>query len=189
MTPVFDFSTFPILTTERLHLRQLTHADAEAINHIFSDPQVIEFMSEPPLHSTEKAIELIDWMNGWYEKQAAARWGITLKGDDRVIGTIGFHKWNRDNRYADLGYDLLPAHWGHGYATEAARAVVGWCFANLDLHRMQADCTDGNLRSERTMLKLGFRPEGLWREQCWEHGRFVDIKQFRLLRREFEASR
>ena len=150
MSTLFDFATFPILTTERLVLRQLSHADADAINHIFSDPQVIEFMSEPPLNSTEKAIELIDWMNGWYDKQAAARWGITLKGDDHVIGTCGFHKWNREHRYADLGYDLLPAYWGRGYGPEAARAVVAWCFDNLDLHRIQADCTDGNQRSERT---------------------------------------
>ena len=189
MTELFDFSTFPTLTTDRLVLRQLTHADADVINALFSDPQVIEVMSEPPLNSTEKAIELIDWLNGHFAKQNAARWGITLKDDGRLMGTCGFHKWNRENRHADLGYDLLPAYWGRGYGPEAARAVVAWSFANLNLHRMQADCTDGNLRSERTLLKLGFKPEGLWREQCWEHERFVDIKQFGLLRREWEASR
>lgn len=187
MSDVFDFSTFPILSTERLVLRQLTHADASAINALFSDPLVLEFMNEPPLNSDENAMALIDWMNGHFANKAAARWGITRKGTDQVIGTCGFHHWDSSNRHADLGYDLMPAYWGHGYGPEAAHAVVAWCFEHLNLHRMQADCTDGNRRSERTLLRLGFQPEGLWREQCWEHGRFVDIKQFGLLRREFEA--
>lgn len=182
MSDIFDFATFPVITTERLRLRQLTHADAPAIKALFSDAQVLEFLVEPP-------VELIDWLNGHYKNQVAARWGITLDGDDRVIGTVGFHRWDRQNRHADLGYDLMPAYWGRGYATEAARAVVDWCFERLNLHRMQADCTLGNVRSERTILKLGFLQEGVWREQYWEHGRFVDIQQFGLLRREWEAGR
>lgn len=188
MTPLFDFSTFPVLQTERLSLRQLTHADAPVINRLFSDPQVIEFMSEPPLETDEKAIALIDWLNGHFINQVAARWGITVQGEDSVIGTIGFHHWDREHRHADLGYDLLPEYWGRGYATEAACAVVGWCFDKLDLNRMQADCTVGNERSERVMRKLGFQYEGTWREQYWEHERFVDIKQFGLLRREWIAA-
>ena len=41
--------------------------------------------------------------------------------------------------------------------------------------------------SERVLLKCGFKLEGIWRESCWEHERFVDIKQFGLLRREFSG--
>lgn len=93
--------------------------------------------------------------------------------------------WDRQNRHADIGYHLLPSHWGKGYATEAARAMIRWCFANRDLNRVEADCTDGHTASERVLLKCGFKVEGLWRERCWEHRRFVDIKQFGLLRHEF----
>lgn len=189
MSSLFDFSVFPVLTTERLVLRRLRHDDAPAINALFSHPQVLEYLDEEPLETDDRAIAMIDWMQSMYEKQVAVRWGITLKGQDRVIGTVGFHYWQKKDRHADLGYDLHPDYWGKGYATEAARAVVDWCFVNLNLHRMQADCTLGNDRSERTILKLGFQPEGVWREKIWEHGRFVDIKQFGLLRREWEAGR
>ncbi len=99
----------------------------------------------------------------------------------------GAASWDRDNRHIEIGYHILPSLWGQGYATEAAQAIIGWCFENLDLHRIQGDCTDGNIGSERVMLKCGFKAEGVWRESCWEHGRFVDIKQFGLLRREFEG--
>jgi ribosomal-protein-alanine N-acetyltransferase len=185
MAEIFDFSTFPILTAERLRLRQLAHDDAEAIMALFSSPEVLRFLNQPPTDTPEKAIELIDWLNGLYQKHEGVTWAITLKTDDQVIGSCGCVAWDRENRHVDIGYHVLPLHWGHGYATEAARAVVRWCFDHLDVHRIQADCTDGNIASERVLLKCGFKVEGLWRESCWEHGRFVDIKQFGLLRREF----
>ena len=187
MTSIYDFSTFPTLTTERLVMRRLRREDAPDINALFSDPRVLEFLDEPPLQTDEKAVGMIDWMDEMYAKRVAIRWAITLKGQERVIGTVGFHYWSPKDRRAALGYDLYPDYWGKGYATEAARAVIDWCFNNLNLHRLQADCTLGNDRSERTILRLGFHLEGIWREKVWEHERFVDLKQFGLLRREWEA--
>ncbi len=187
MDNVFDFTTFPILTTQRLRLRQLTHADAEAMMAIFGSPEVLRFLNHEPVDTREKAIEMIDWLNDQYQNHNGVNWGLTLHNDDRLIGQCGCHAWDRDNRRVDIGYHLMPLHWGRGYATEATRAIVGWCFDRLDVHRVQGDCTDGNIASERVMLKCGFRHEGVWRESCWEHGRFVDIKQFGLLRREFRV--
>jgi len=187
MNAIFDFSNFPILTTERLRLRQLTHDDAEAMMAIFSSPEVLRFLSEPPVDTREKAIGMIDWFNGLFQNQDVVNWGTTLRGDDHLIGMCGTYAWDRSDRHVDIGYHLLPAHWGKGYATEAAHAIIRWSFDNYDVHRIQADCTDGNLASEHVLLKCGFKVEGIWRERCWEHGRFVDIKQFGLLRREYNG--
>jgi RimJ/RimL family protein N-acetyltransferase len=184
----FDFSAFPILTTERLRLRQLTLDDAESMIQIFGTPEMLRFLKQPPVDTREKAIELINWLNGHYERQESVDWGITLHGGDRLIGMCGTYEWNRSDRHVDIGYHILPAYWGQGYATEAARAVIRWCFDSLDVHRVQADCTDGNIASERVMLKCGFKVEGVWRESCWEHGRFVNIKQMGLLRNEFVST-
>jgi len=185
MKAVFDFTTFPILTTERLRLRQLTHDDADAMIVLFGSPEVLRFLNQPPVDTHDKAIGLIDWLNSHFEKQEAVTWAITLHDDDRLIGTCGNYAWDRSNRRVDIGYHVVPSHWGHGYAAEATHAILRWCFDHLDVHRIQADCTDGNLASERVLLKCGFTVEGIWRESCWEHGRFVSIKQFGLLRREY----
>lgn len=187
MQTPFDFSTFPILTTERLRLRQITHEDAEGMMAIFGDPAVLRYLNHEPKDTPEKAIGLIDWLADNYRKQEGIDWGITLHGADRLVGMCGAYQWDRSNRRIDIGYHIVPAHWGRGYATEAARAITGWCFEHLGVHRVQADCTDGNIGSERVLLKCGFTVEGIWRESCWEHGRFVDIKQFGLLRREFDS--
>lgn len=182
---IFDFSTFPILTTERLRLRSLIHADAEGMMAIFGSPEVLRFLDSPPVDTRDKAIGLIDWLIDGFNRGDFVSWAITLHSDDYLIGQCGTYAWDRDNRHVDIGYHVVPPHWGKGYATEATRAIVGWCFEHLDVHRIQADCTDGNLASERVLLKCGFQVEGLWRESCWEHGRFVNIKQFGLLRREW----
>jgi ribosomal-protein-alanine N-acetyltransferase len=182
---MFDFSAFPILTTERLRLRQITHADADSMIAIFGSPEMMRYLSQPPTETHEQAVGLIDWFAGNYEQQIGIDWAITH--DEQMIGMCGLYGWDRENRHVDLGYHVIPSYWGQGYATEAAKAIIGWGFYLLDVHRIQADCTDGNIGSERVMLKCGFKYEGLWRESCWEHGRFVDIKQFGLLRREFEG--
>jgi [ribosomal protein S5]-alanine N-acetyltransferase len=189
MDTLFDFATFPTLETKRLHLRQITRADAQAFIALYSDPEVLRYIIvEPPCTTVEQALEMISWMNGHFESRNAVRWGITERdGDDTLIGTCGFHYYAPEHRRVDVGYDLQKAYWGKGYVTEAAGAVVRWCFENLNLHRIQADCTAGNIGSERVLEKLGFTYEGLWRERDFENGHFVDIKQFGLLRREYKG--
>ena len=187
MKAIFDFSSLPTIDTERLHLRQIRHEDADAMMAIYSGEEMMRFLAQPPTDTREKAIGLIDWFADNFQNQIGIDWGITLKDETELIGMGGAYGWNRTDRKIDLGYHILTPYWGKGYATEAARAIIGWCFENLDLHRIQADCTDGNIASEKVMLKCGFKVEGIWRESCWEHGRFVDIKQMGLLRREFDG--
>ncbi|MBZ0302382.1 MAG: GNAT family N-acetyltransferase [Anaerolineae bacterium] len=187
MTEIYDFSSFPILRTERLTLRQLTSQDAEALLAIFDPEEARRFSTRPPLETREAAIKMINWFNDLTHHRQAIQWGITLHENERVlIGTCGWYSWAQSDRRVDIGYHIVPSQWGQGYATEATRAMLRWCFENLDLHRIQADCTAGHDASERVLLKCGFTVEGVWRESCWEHERFVDIKQFGLLRREFD---
>jgi ribosomal-protein-alanine N-acetyltransferase len=188
MSTSFDFSHFPILETERLRLRQITHDDAQALVDMFTKPEMVRYViEEANITTLPAATGFIDWLNSDAEgPNGMCWWGITLKGgDDRLIGTCGFHLWEKDHRRVDIGYNMDVPYWGQGYTTEAAHAVVRWCFENLDLHRVQADCTEGNIGSERVLEKVGFTLEGIWRENTFEHGRFVNIKQYGLLRREY----
>jgi ribosomal-protein-alanine N-acetyltransferase len=186
MGKVFDFSYFPVLETERLRLRQLTHDDAEAIMAIFGNAEVGRYLIvDPPCDTLQVARDMIDWMQSWFGEHTGLRWGITLRGSDKVIGTCGFHMLSREHRRCDIGYDLNFEYWRQGYITEATHKMARWCFNNLDLHRIQADCTAGNIGSERVLEKVGFTHEGTWRENIFEHGQFVNIKQYGLLRREY----
>lgn len=185
MDKTFDFSYFPVLETERCRLRQITRDDAPAILAIFSDPEVMRHLDDdPPCNTLEQAASIIDWMHSWFQEKSGLRWGITLHGDNLVIGTCGFHLLSHKHHRTDIGYDLASAYWGKGYITEVTRAMVRWCFENLNLHRIQADCNEDNFGSARVLEKAGFTFEGLWRENIFEKGRFVSLKQYGLLRRE-----
>lgn len=185
----FDFTAFPVLTTSRLRLRQMTHDDADGIIRLFGHPEMMRFLNAPLVTHREQAIGMIDWFAGNYREQIAIDWAVTRADTGEMIGMCGVHKWNPECRSIELGYNIAIPYWGQGYATEAAHGILQWAFDALDLHRIQANCTDGNLASERVLLKLGFKVEGLFRESCWEHGRFVDIKYFGLLRREYVPPR
>ncbi len=183
---MFDYEYFPVLETERCRLRHIEDRDADQILALYGSEEVMRYLIlEPPCDSRERALEEIRFFHRMFDERKGVRWAITLRDDDRLIGTVGFHFWLKEHHRCDLGYDLIPAYWGRGYVTEVSRAVIGWCFTNLELHRVQADCTSGNIASERVLEKLGFTLEGEFRESIFEHGRFVNIKQYGLLRREF----
>src|SRR5262249_20586191 len=105
--------------------------------------------------------------------------------DGQFIGWCALTRWNPDYRSAALGYCLAEAAWGHGYATEGARAVLRWGFDTPDLHPGQAETDTRNLASARVLEKLGFVREGTLREDCVVDGEVSDSWVFGLLRRDW----
>jgi RimJ/RimL family protein N-acetyltransferase len=83
--------------------------------------------------------------------------------NERLAGTIGFHTVSDLNRNAEIAYDLAPAYWGRGLAARLCERVTRWGFDSLGFIRVQATVLCGNARSDRVLLKCGFRHEGLLR--------------------------
>ncbi len=84
------FTHFPSLTTNRLQLRQLQPTDAGALFAIRSDREVMEPYGQEPYQSLEEAHTMIQRLQILYERREALFWGITLKGEDTVIGSCTF---------------------------------------------------------------------------------------------------
>jgi len=182
-----DFSTFPLLTTARLLLRELRPDDAADVLVFRGDPYVQRFNSEP-LKTLQQAAVFIEEAHNQRTTQAGIGWAITLCGQDRVLGGVSLHAWDKYHRRAEVGYDLARAFWGQGIGTEAVRAVVDFGFAQLDLHRIEAATIADNHESVNLLKKLGFRLEGIRRGYSWEEdGVFHDSAMFGLLRDEFTA--
>ena len=187
---MFDFSYFPQLETERLLLRKLTHDDAAAIVEEFSHPDVMEHLdADPPLDTLEGAIGFINWSYEWFDNKSGWRWGVVLKAENKLIGTAGFHRWSHSDFRAEIGYDYNRKYWGNGYATEVVRRMIQFGFEEMNLNRIEADCNEGNFGSARVLEKAGFIYEGLWRERIWEKGKFVGLKQFGYLARDYHNSK
>ena len=116
------------------------------------------------------------------------RLAIDLATDGTFLGWCGLSRWNPDFRSAALTYCLHEAAWGHGYATEAAGALLRWAFDTLDLNRVQAEADTRNAASARVLEKLGFVREGTLREDCVVNGEVSDSWVYGLLRREWSPS-
>ena len=104
-------------------------------------------------------------------EDAAAGWGIwlpVLESEHIVVGDIGFKGGPRDGM-VEIGYSVLPAYRRHGYAAEAARALVAWALGQPDVNRVTAECLDDNAASIGVLEKIGMRRIGRTEEGLlWE---------------------
>jgi ribosomal-protein-alanine N-acetyltransferase len=182
------FTQFPSLTTHRLLLRQIRPDDVEALFAIFSDLEVTKFYGHEPLLSLDETQESITQAQARYAHRENIRWGITLKGEDRLIGSCGLHHFDEGFHRAEIGYGLHRAFWGQGIMSEAVSSVLTYGFTELSLHRIEAIIDIENERSKGVLLKLGFTYEGNLRQRYPFRDRFDDEHYFGLLNSEWHGS-
>ncbi|MBE3597170.1 MAG: GNAT family N-acetyltransferase [Hydrogenibacillus sp.] len=103
-----------------------------------------------------------------------------------IVGVIGYHKIDWDNRKTSLGYWLIPTVQGRGVMSRACSAMLDYAFFHLGLNRMEIRAAKDNIRSRRVAERLGFTQEGIIRQAEWLHDRFVDHVVYGLLAREWE---
>jgi ribosomal-protein-alanine N-acetyltransferase len=181
---LFDFSTFPLLTTERLTLRELRISDGPDVLVFRSDP-VVQKYNDPVLNNVGEVEALIEELLAEYNAQEGICWAVTLTGRDRALGLFGFHYLDKYHRRAEVGYDLARAYWGRGIASEALRAIIRFGFERMNLNCIYAGTIADNYESVRLLERLGFQREGTMREHSWEDdGTFHDSAIYGLMRRE-----
>jgi ribosomal-protein-alanine N-acetyltransferase len=175
-----DLHTFPTLETDRLLLRQLAAADAQDCFLFLSDEENIRYYDPAPMTQLEQAEESIERHRRRFAQQEALRWGITLKGENRVIGNGGYAV-DAENRLAVLSYILAKPYWNQGIMTEALPAMIQFGFDHLHVHRIEAQVAYPNLASARLLEKLGFQEEGRLRDRQYVKGQFIDERIFALI--------
>ncbi|MFI6093588.1 GNAT family N-acetyltransferase [Streptomyces sp. NPDC051218] len=180
--------TTPILRTTRLRLRPFTEADADPLFALHSSTQVMRYWDSAPWNDRARAERFIAVCGRIADEGTGARVAIDRASDGAFVGWCGLIDWDPDNRSASLGYCLDPAMWGHGYATEAAHALLQWAFDTWDLNRVQAEADTRNAASGRVLEKVGFVREGTLQEDCVVNGEVSDSWVFGLLRREWRPS-
>ncbi|MBM3940316.1 MAG: GNAT family N-acetyltransferase [SAR202 cluster bacterium] len=110
---------------------------------------------------------------------------IALKETGTLIGNCGLRRAGDNEWEGAIGYELAPSHWGRGFATEAARAMVDFGFGQLGLHRISSWCIADNAASARVLERVGMRLEGRLRENAHFKGRRWDTLLFGMLGNEW----
>ena len=177
-------SEFPILKTPRLLLRAIQQSDAQLLHRNFSDPQTVLY-SNAPAPSLEKVQQVIDIWSENFQKQQGIRWGITIKEQNAVIGSCGYKNIIKKHRRAGIGYEIFADYRRQGFMSEALNALIQFGFEVIELNRIEATVDCDNLPSILLLHKLGFTEEGTLRDYEFNQEKFVDLKLFSLLHRDF----
>lgn len=150
-------TTSPLLDTPRLRLRIPSLDDADDIAAYAGDPEVSRYVTWRRHRSIGDAHAFLHHAITAVEKAQELHWVITRRTSEQILGTIGLRL--QEHR-AELGYVLARPHWGHGFATEAARVVVDWALSRPEIHRVWAVCDVENSASARVLEKIGMEREG-----------------------------
>jgi [ribosomal protein S5]-alanine N-acetyltransferase len=173
------------LHTQRLLLREFEEDDRRAVLTYQRDPRFARFY--PWAERTEA--DARSFVQAFLDQKGEVprtRFQLAITLGDELIGSAGVRVSRPGVRIGDLGFELAPAHWGQGYATEAARAMLRFGFEVLGLHRVGAHCIAENTASARVLTKLGMCQEGRLREAEFFKDRWWDHLLFGILRREWE---
>jgi RimJ/RimL family protein N-acetyltransferase len=179
-----------ILNTERLLLRDFVESDWEAVLTYQQDPLYLRYNE----WTSRTADEVRDFIQMFlnHQKQSPRikfQFAVTLKSNGQLIGNCGVRKNLPQASEGDIGYELNPKHWGKGYATEAAQAILHFGFSHLNLQRVSAWCIADNVGSVRVLEKLGMRRKGRVRDHHYFKARWWDTLSYSITYEEWQTQR
>lgn len=182
--------SFPTLETPRLRLRELTLDDAPALLAIHGDGPAMRHFGTDPLTTLAEAEDLVRRFAAWRQQpNPGVRWGLERRADGVLVGSCGLFGWNREWAKCSTGYELARTARGQGLMREALCAAFDWGFAQMDLHRIEAQIHPDNAPSLALAEGLGFVREGRLREVGFWGGQRHDLLQLGVLRGDWAGGR
>ncbi|WP_433663945.1 GNAT family N-acetyltransferase [Nocardia sp. CA-128927] len=179
---------YPI-TTERLLLRPATIADLDDMYAYKSQPDVCRYLPYEPM-SREDVAERIKGLWARTELTEVGQ-GLNLCVEDRasgrLLGDVVLFWRSAENRTGEIGYVFSPDAAGHGYATEAATALLRLGFEGLSLHRIKAEIDGRNHPSARVLERLGMRREAVHLQNMWFKNEWSDSVIYAMLADEWRG--
>lgn len=168
-----------ILSTPRLLLRDFAADDWPAVLAYQRDPRYLRLYE----WTGRTEADVRAFVNMFIEQQQQRprtryQLAITRRDDGRLIGNCGIRRSAADSHEAEIGYELAPDEWGHGYATEAVREIVRFGFEELALHRITAWTVADNTASARVLEKVGLTLEGRLVDKERYKGQYWDVLMY-----------
>jgi ribosomal-protein-alanine N-acetyltransferase len=164
----------------RVALRDWRDEDASSLEPVCGDPEVCTFTSVPWTYTESAVREWIDRQRVRRADGSAVALAIADPALDRAIGNVNLVRFDEAARTAALGYWLLPAARGQGFATEASRVLCDWGFAKLNLTSIELAILPENAPSHRVAEKLGAARQGLRRDSHHAQGKTWDMMIYTL---------
>lgn len=174
-------AAFPTLTTLRLMLRQITDHDLQYIFTGLSDPLITKYYGVR-FDSLEATRNQLRWFTNLEKTGTGIWWAVCdLKSGD-FLGAGGFNNLSREHQKAEIGFWLLPTHWGKGIMKESLPVICNFGFDTLKLHRIEGFVESENFNCKRAMAKLDFIHEGCMKDCEVKNGKFISLDLYALKR-------
>jgi RimJ/RimL family protein N-acetyltransferase len=175
----------PFLIGTNVYLRPLEREDAAQIVAWLNDPEITHSLTlYRPL--SRRAEE--DYLDKLAASEPEIGLGIAVRETDRLIGVTGLKDLDVKNRSACFGIVIgEKAEWDKGHGTEATALMVRYAFETLNLNRVWLHVLEYNQRGVRAYEKVGFRKEGVLRQEHYRHGRYWDTITMAILRADWDA--
>ena len=146
------------IRTDRLLLRQWRDEDLPHLVAMNREPSVMEFVG--PILSDDQSKAMMERSRQSWNERGYGRFAVEVPGVADVIGFIGLAATRFESHFTpcvEIGWRLSSRYWGHGYATEGAKAVMDHAIRVLGLSEIVSFTAAANLRSRRVMEKIGLR--------------------------------
>ncbi len=179
----FNFNPFPTLETERLILREVTLNNAEEFFVHRSDKETMKYIGKPLHKNVSETIAIIDKIINGVQSNETIAWAITLKGNPKFLGTIGYHRISREHHPGEIGYMIGKEHWNKGIVSEAAEKIIDFGFTKMKFHSIEGVIEPNNIASRKLLKKLGFVKEAYFKEDYFFNGEFFDTEIYSLLKK------
>jgi len=175
-TPSLREASSCVLETERLTLRRPTLADVKAIAHLANDRRIAENTRRlPHPYLQDHAVEFVRATS-----TDSSETVFLIEQNFSPIGMVGIDRSEQDA--PELGYWLGVAHWGQGFGTEAARAVIDFFFEESDAEHLISGARVANPASRNILEKCGFQWSGVELHRFEALGSSTPVDRFRLTR-------
>ena len=176
-----------ILNTERLTIRPIEPDDKKDLFAYRSDVEANKYQGwipdslEDAAQFIESIAEKIDIPNSWFQ------FVIINNESQKIIGDIGIHFFDNENKQVEIGCTLHNKYHDKGYATEALSCVIDFLFTKLKKHRIIASIDPKNTSAIQLVERIGFRKEAHFIESLWIKNQWVDDLNYALLEKEWKS--
>lgn len=164
----------PDIETQRLLLRRFQANDLPDVYRALSHPDVVRHYGVQ-FDSLEATQAQMDWFSMHEASGTGIWWAVCNRATGQLLGGGGLSGLTQNHRKAELGFWLLPEHWGRGYLREAVPAILDHAFTTLGLHRIEGFVETQNAPCKRALDRLGFQHEGTMRDCEWKDNAFISI--------------
>ncbi len=171
---------FPTIEADNLLLRQFSINDLENVFKGLSHPDIIKYYGIS-FKTIEDTQEQMTWFADLEKNETGIWWAITSKDHKIFYGAGGINNLDKEHHKAEIGFWLMPEHWGKGIMKAVMPLICEYGFKHLNLHRIEGFVESNNSNCKNGLAKIDFNYEGTMVDCEVKNGKFIRVDVYSMI--------